>query len=244
MNDRSLALSVIIATCGACGSEEAKRDPEFMDGTYASDWAPVPSDEPFAGKSLAEWGVAYMRWRFSPTSCDIPVYDQDGSMCGLYQDPDSPVVIFDYSVTNRLRTKCRIPAGKGIVVPIITFANDNLEVDPPKSEELLVKETLEVLETMRDLELRVDGNAVTDLDERRIEPTKHDYEIPPAPNWFSCTGTPGVEDMTVAPSFFAGYVAVFPPPEPGVHELQYAGVVSVDNESYALDTRTRFLVED
>jgi hypothetical protein len=215
-----------------------------MDGTYDSDWAPVPANESFAGKSLAEWGVEYTRWRFSSTSCDLPLFDQDGSKCQLQQDPESPVFFFDYSPTTRLRTKCRVPAGKGIVVPIMSFSSDNVDVDPPRTDEELIARTRAVLETMRDLTLRVDGKTVDDMAERRVEPTKHDYTLPAEPNWYACNGRPGLESVTIDPSYFVGYLAVFPPPEPGVHELQYAGVVSFKNDEYALDTRTRFVVED
>jgi hypothetical protein len=235
-------LSWAIIACTACAGSDP--EPGFMDGTYDSEWAPLAADEPYAGKTLAEWGVEYLRWRFSSTSCDLPMYDQDGSLCGLYQDSASAAFFFDYSPTKRLRTKCRVPAGKAIVVPIMSFSYDNVNVEPPLSDDELFERTNEVLETMRDLKLRVDGKTVDDISERKIEPTKHDYTVPPAPNWFSCIGTHGVEGVTISPSYFSGYVAVFPPPEPGIHELQYAGVVSLEGDEYAVDTRTRFVVED
>lgn len=234
--------------CAACigsapESEGGQKESGFMDGTIRSSWAPLAADESYEGKSLAEWGVQYSRWSYAQTSCDSPAFDQEGSLCGLYQDPESPVFFLDYSPTKRLRTKCRIPVGKAIVIPIMTFSNDNAGVEPPKSNDELIQMTVDVLESMRDLKLRVDGKTIHDIAERKIEPTKYEYTLPPAPNWYACNGMEGVEGITVDPSYFAGYVAVFPPPEPGVHELQYAGVLSFNGDEYPIDTRTRFIVE-
>jgi hypothetical protein len=136
------------------------------------------------------------------------------------------------------------PTRKAVFVPISSISNDNAAVEPPVSEEELVDVALDVLNSMRDLKLRVDGKSIKDIAERRIEPTKFDYTLPPAPNWYACSGRPGVEDVTISPAYFAGYMALFPPPEPGVHELQYAGVYSIKDREYAIDTRTRFTVED
>jgi hypothetical protein len=213
-----------------------------MDGSIVSAWAPLTANESFEGKTLAEWGVEYQRWKFSPTSCEMPLFDQDGSQCDLYQPPDGPFFL-DFSPTDRVRTKCRIPAGKAIIVPIMTVSNDNASVDPPNSEKQLVDDAVSILDSMRDLALCVDGKSIEDLEDRKIEPTRFAYTLPPAPNYYSCTGRDGVEDRTIEPAFFAGYMAVFPPPAPGVHELQYAGVVTIGSNEYALDTRTRFVVE-
>lgn len=232
------------SACVACASAEPMaEEPGFMDGTIRSSWAPISGDEPYAEKTLAEWGVEYMRWRFSATTCDLPLYDQDGSLCDLYQPADGPAFFLDFSTTDRVRTKCRIPSGKAIVVPIMTFTNDNASVDPPLSDEELFTKTSSVLESMRDLELRVDGKAIDHLSDRKIAPTRFTYTLPSAPNYYTCTGRDGVEDKTIDPAFLAGYVAVFPPPEPGIHELQYAGVLTIGKNEFAVNTRTRFLAE-
>lgn len=233
------------AFCGALMVVSACADGEVGDdAVLASDWEPLGADEMYEGKSLAEWGVAYARYSYAQTSCDAPSYDQTGELCGLYQDPESPVFVLDYSPTNRLRTKCRIPAGKGIVVPIMTASIDNAGRDELWSDDEMIEIISESLETMRDLKLQVDGTDMTDLEERKVEPTKFEYTLPPAPNWYSCNGKEGVEDITVSPSYFAGFVAVFPPPDPGLHELHYGGVLTYDGNEYAIATRTRFVVEE
>jgi hypothetical protein len=128
-----------LMACSACAdrseSEDEAIEIAFMDGTIKSDWLPLSASELYDGKTLAEWGVEYTRWSYAQTSCDSPASDQDGSLCDLYQDPESPVFFLDYSPTKRVRTKCQIPRGRAIVVPIMTFSSDNAGVEPPRPEE-------------------------------------------------------------------------------------------------------------
>jgi hypothetical protein len=239
-----ILLAVVTWSACADASGDADKEPDPNDPPpIVSSWAPLAADQTYEGKTLGEWAIEYGRWSYSQTSCDSPAFDQDGSLCGLYQDPESPVFFFDYSPTERMRTKCRVPAGKAIVVPILTFSYDNAGVDDPVGEDELRGATKVTLESMRDLKLKVDNRTVRDLAERAFGPIAWDYKLPPAPNWYSCNGTDDVGEMTVNPSFMSGYVAVFPPPDPGIHELQYGGVMTWADDDYAIDTRTRFIVE-
>jgi hypothetical protein len=210
----------------------------------AAIWRPYAAKKEYRGKSLSEWGVAWKLWGFAPTSCDdAPAFDVDGSLCGEYQDPDSPVFFLDFSASDAPRTRCRVPQGKALVVPLITFFNDKAGMDPPKTDDELLASVEDAFESMRDLRLRADGVSIHNLDEYGFGPTRYSYSLPPAPNWYSCNGVDNVSDTVVDPSFLAGFIAVMPPPEPGEHRLEYGGVLTFEGNDYALAGDTTFVVE-
>lgn len=204
-------------------------------------WTPLPPDASYEGKTLAEWAVAWSQWMYSPTDCDSAAFDPDGSDCGLYQEPESPVFFLALSASARRRTECAIPEGKAVFVPMISINSDNAGVEPPLSEDELMAIVDDGFETMRDVYLRADEAVISDLDDHAITRTPYSYDLPPPPNWYSCNGTEGVGEMTV-PAYIAGYFALFPPPEPGEHRLEYGGVLSYEGEAYALRADTNFVV--
>jgi hypothetical protein len=207
-------------------------------------WLPLAATEPYADQTLDAWATAWMRWSYAQTSCDDPAYDEDGSLCALYQDPDSPVFFLQLGAPGTQRTRCIIPRGKAIVVPMDAFANDNAGVDPPLPDSDLLASVVEVKASMRDQHVVADGLPVVDVERRGVGPIEYDYWVPPAPNWFTCNGIPDVADRQVKPSYFAGYFALFPPPSAGRHTLEYAGVATLDEQVLSLNVVTTFDVED
>lgn len=237
----------------ACGPEHEapKRD--------KPDAGPDPEPEPtlqalgpeagYADKTLEEWGVEYVRWYYAQTSCENDVVrDKDGSLCGFYQDPESPVFFLSrapYSsgrgpVTER--TMCHVPAGKAIVVPIAAFFNDNAGVAEPLSDEALQQSVRDVKDSMRYLELKADGVEVADLESRGIGVTTLSYRVPPSPNKYSCSRQ-DVADTVVEPSYLAGYFAIFEPPEPGAHEVEYGSLFTYETSTYTYHVKASLTVD-
>lgn len=211
----------------------------------------LPPTEPYAGKSLEEWAIEYIRWSYSQTTCDSAVSDRDGSLCRLYQeDSDSPVFFFEHSdygdtrSTMTTRTECTVPAGKAILVPVAVFVVDNTEVETPRSDAELQELALDVQDSMRSLLLEADGVAITDLRERGVGPTRSSYSLPPPNNFFSCTGVDGVGDTTIEPAYIVGLFALFEPPAPGLHQLEYASVLTYRYRDFAFYIKARFMVEE
>jgi len=208
-------------------------------------WRPLDPDEPFEGKSLSEWAVEWMRWSFSQDSCESSTFDPDGSQCLLYQDdPDLSVFYMAYAPSEHPRTRCKVPRGRAIVVPLANFWFDNVGAMTIKTAAELEQDAAKALESIRDLKLRIDGESITDLERFIVQPTQFSYRVPPAPNWYSCNGTEDVGDITVEPAVLTGYYALLPPPELGVHEIEYGGALTYEGEDYALLMINHFEVVD
>jgi hypothetical protein len=208
-------------------------------------WRPLDPDQPYRGKSLSEWAIEWMRWAFSQDSCDSSTFDPDGSQCRLYQDdPELPVFHMAYAPSEHPRTLCTVPRGRAIIVPLANFWFDNIGQSDPKTAAELEQDAAQALESIRDLQLRVDGETISDLERFIVQPTQFSYRVPPAPNWYSCNGTEDVGDITVEPAVLTGYYAVLPPPELGPHEIEYGGALTYEGEDYALMMVNQFEVVD
>lgn len=195
-------------------------------------WLPLSAGEVYAEKGLEQWAIGWARWSFSQTSC-VPAFslDRDGSSCELYQDPQSPVFFLAAGPPTTVRKRCKVPGDKALVVPLMTYSTDNAGRPEAeiKSEPELEAEAAAVKATMSGLRLVVDGREIRDLDGRGVGPTKFSYEVPPAPNWYSCLHR---LDFTgsVEPAFITGYFVVLPPAPEGAHVLEYAGILHVDRQ--------------
>jgi hypothetical protein len=194
------------------------------------------------GKTYGEWAGAWWTWFYTMPAdggkCPSPIADTSGELCGLNQNGD---VFFFAGTTagNAARTKCVVPRGKAILVPLIVYAADNAGVPPSdvKTEAQLKDSVEAAVSTFTDVRLKMDGEVV-DTSRLRVETTKYSYTLAPEPNAYTCLGQPGVNGV-VDPAFAGGYYALLRPPPPGAHEVEFggtAGTVSI-NVSY------RFQVE-
>lgn len=252
MRARGFAI-VICMALSACdsSSDGSSEGPDTKDVDGGFDEAPhsgmevLPADESYQDKTLEEWAIEYMRWSFAQTSCESAADDPDGSLCRLYQDPESPVFFlqrdsFDTAQPSRIdRTRCEIPGGKAILVPVAAFSNDNAGVRKPLSEDELRQSVSKSKESIRSLVFEADGEKI-DLAGRDVGPVMFGYRVPAAPNAYSCNEQDGVEDVDVEPSFFAGYFALIAPPAPGSHRIEYASVFTYANFDFAFHVRTSF----
>ena len=190
-------------------------------------WQPLAPDADFADRTLSDWANAWVRWSNAPTDCDVnPAFDVDGSMCDQFQPQDSPVFFLQGGDVDTVRTRCVVPSGKAIFVPLAGFYVDNAGREPPLDDAALEAEANIWLESVRDLTLTVDGAAVGGgLDPWVVAPVRGDYELPPEPNVYTCVGLPGVTGR-IAPAYAGGAFVVLPPPEPGMHTIEYGGTLT------------------
>lgn len=178
------------------------------------------------GKTYAEWAVAWWNWYYTMPAeggqCRSPVADTTGELCGLNQSGDA-FFLAGTSGGNALRTKCVVPRGKMIVLPILNFASDNGGEPPAEhlDDATLISGVRNAVDDMTELLLKIDG-AVIDTARLRVEPTRFSYTLGPEPNVYTCQGAPGVTGL-VDPSFAGGYYALIAPPPAGPHEIEFAG---------------------
>jgi len=250
-----VASGLTVLACDSDSSGPSERAQE-KDSAVEASVEPLPGmnvlapGESYGGKSAEEWAKEYVRWFYSPTSCKSAANDEDGSQCGLYQDPESPVFFFErapYSVTSApitTRTLCRVPAGKALVVPIALFALDNVGVDPPLTDGEVRQAAEEIKRSMRQLFLAADGREIEALEERGVGPAGFSYRVPPAPNFYSCSQQQDVADTVIEPNYAVGYLAIVEPPTPGKHELEYSSMVTFSDTHLAYHVKTSFVVDD
>ena len=233
-----LALNVLalfwLAAVG-CGSESRPSEdavgvtpPGPITTNNATDtWQPLAPDADFADHSLRDWADAWVRWSNAPTDCDLnPAFDVDGSMCNEFQPDDSPVFFLQAGDVNTVRTRCVVPSGKAIFVPLAGFYVDNAGREPALDDAALEEEANIWLDSVRDLTLAVDGAAVGGgLEPWTVAVVRSDYELPPEPNVYTCVGLPGVTGR-IAPAYIGGAFVVLPPPERGMHTIEYGGTLT------------------
>jgi hypothetical protein len=243
MSRRPGNFSLILAStalCAACQSGDSAEVAVPDAAVESTKWLPYsPSDE-IAGHNLTYWAEEWVRWANAATSCDVdPAYDFDGSLCAEYQDHESPVFFMQSGDPMDKRTRCVVPSGKPILVPLMGFYIDNAGRDIPLDESELAEEANLWFESMRDLQLRVDEQPIADLERWSIRPVRSDYVLPPEPNVYSCIGQSGVTGK-ISPAFIGGAFVMLQAPEPGPHSLQYGGRVTSaqDDDIFALVTNT------
>lgn len=205
----------------------------------------------YEGKSLSEWAVEYMRWYYSWTeaSCQTAENDPDGSNCGLHQPEGSSVFFMgscEYSRNREtvvMRDQCKIPSGKAIMVPVSFIGDDDASIeDEPRPPEEISDNVSMIADTMRELRLVADGQTVEDLSAYKVGPVAFAFEAKAAPNWQTCNGFEGVENVTIDPSYVAGYFALYEPPSVGEHRLEYGGVYTYFERDYFRNVDARFEV--
>lgn len=226
------------------GSHDAAAPTAASKTSSGEPWQPLQPSQPYAGQDLRAWAIEWCRWHFAQIDCDIDTArDIDGSHCGAYQDPDSPVFFLDSGMPITERSKCVVPQGKAIVVPVADDIIDNAGVLP--EDQWSDDEMIEIIDSerksMRDLVLTIDGVDVGDLSAWAVDTTKFSYVVQPEPNWYSCHMYPGVTGV-VDPSYFAGYFVLLPPPSVGTHTLEYAGTLTSEGQDVSAQVRTTLTI--
>jgi len=238
-------------TGGAGGAERTKEDAGENEPADAGAEAgpepltPLDATTSYEGRTLEEWMVEWARWRYSQTSCEDPFFDEDGSICALYQDPASPVFFLAKGTGDPVRTKCRIPSGKAILVPLTNVLGDNAGLLPEDTmpEEEMRATMLTYVQSMRELTLTVDGRQIENLERYSLGPTKYSYVVPAAPNAYSCSFSDVPVEGLVDPAFAGGTFVLLPPPTKGEHTVVHGGTGTLFGRDFGGIASTTFVVE-
>jgi hypothetical protein len=206
-------------------------------------WEPYEPADEIAGHDLTYWAKQWVRWATAATDCDSdPAYDFDGSLCARYQDPESPVFFVQSGDPLDERTRCVVPQGKPILVPLHGFYVDNVGREVPSTEVELMAEATAWFRSMTDLRLRVDGRDIEDLERWSVAPTPSEYVLPPEPNVYTCSDIPGYTGEI--PAVIGGAFVALRAPAPGKHTLDYGGAATtLDGVDLFSFVRTTFSVE-
>jgi hypothetical protein len=199
-----------------------------------ADWKPLPREAVYAGRALDELVIAWAHWNLSQSDCvNNPSVDPDGSLCRLDQDEKSPVFFVAPGMYPTVRSKCTVDTDQAILFPLDYFYADGLSNPlgfntPPEGRE---GEARQILETMRDWKLVIDGLQIDELDQLVVGPLKLTQSLPVGENYYSCAGieeVPGVAD----PVYLVGHFALLPPATPGTHRVDFGGTYSYSGWDY------------
>jgi hypothetical protein len=138
-----------------------------------------PDSEPY-NLSYAEHAQNYWKWLLSIPASETPINDETGEKCTVAQSNTNSSVFYLVEGEGRVERTCTVPAGKGLLIPIMT-----VEISDKESPGLAVEELSSSAKKDQDgvnsLYLKVDDNEYTydDLLEYRLtEPTVFQATFP------------------------------------------------------------------
>ena len=152
-----------------------------------------PGSKPY-GKTYAEWSIHWCKWLLSIPKEINPVLDNTGENCA--QKQNGSVWFLTGTIGGQARRKCTIPAGKGILFPIVvkecSFAEDK-DLD---TEAELCARTKEDMNNVIYMKTDIDGIKLKDLEKYRVSsklfnitfPPSNIYDVEPGPTQGACNG--------------------------------------------------------
>jgi hypothetical protein len=87
----------------------------------------VPPSQTFAGKTYGEWSVAWWQWAAGITTSESTLNDPKGANCAVHQQGPVWFLTGTTGGTKLTRRKCTVPAGQGILFPIINGECSSVE---------------------------------------------------------------------------------------------------------------------
>jgi hypothetical protein len=215
MSKRFRVLVVFAVLLGGCPKDDSTSDdPAVID----------PAMKPY-GKSFAEWSAEWVQYvnAFHSPGCVNPLSDESGASCAVDQDPESPVFFLVGTFGGPAKRKCKVPAGKSLFLPMMNVWGDNAGVakDMLLSQDEIrtyVEHAYKNVDTKR-LWLKVDGMALTGLDEGGVKSAPYTIDLAKGDNGYTCQGVKGVEGKFDGQ--VSGYWAMLEPLPKGEHTVEF-----------------------
>ena len=178
------------------------------------------------GTTYVDWTVRWWQWIFSIPEMNHPSLDLTGEKCAIGQQ--GPVWFLTQTFGGRAERTCTVPAGKAILIPIITGECDYLNSPDVTTESGLIGCAMEGNEGAV-MEFTIDGMRLKNLENYRVHSQVFNLTITPNNPFRS---TPGTSQAVVD-----GFYVFLEPLSPGIHDIHFTGtIVDVTGPySYATD---------
>jgi hypothetical protein len=165
-----------------------------------------------AGRSQADWSVAWWQWAASFDGADSPVADRTGAYCHLKQNGPVWFLAGTYGTRRTVRT-CTVPRGKHLFFPLINYVYFVANPAVPPSCASVTLSAQRATEHPSALVLNLDGVDGSELSTHRQAT--------------SCFNIGALADppQQIFPSAANGYYVMLKPLPPGEHELNFGGVL-------------------
>jgi hypothetical protein len=184
-----------------------------------------PNSKAFA-MTYGEWSARWWQYVYGLPEADHPLTDETGERCAVGQW--GPVFFLMGTTISEpvTRRKCIVPAGKGILFPIVNFAGAVPEDGATADEITEVASSVVDLIDVDSLSVRIDGRIVDDLEDFRFKSPIFSFtgETPNVFSQIGCGAPPCYEGFRET-AFADGYWILLRPLSPGRHTIRFHGEV-------------------
>lgn len=179
--------------------------------SHAQDEAQIIAFSAPDGRTLAGLSVAWWQWVTNAPDMTDPLADEEGDFCGYGQKGRVWFLSGSYS-TQKVTRRCTIPAGKYIFFPVINM----MMWDEPEGQSCsqLRADVKTAIDTVRNLEVAVDGRSVENVQQYRYATG-------------DCFNIPGDTDHYASD----GYWILLKPFPVGRHSVHFRGQIGDDGKT-------------
>ena len=176
-------------------------------------------DEPWGGATLGEWNARWYQWALSMPEDVNPNRDATGERCGYGQF--GPVFLLPGTVDDDGVT-CVVAEGTAILVIVANINCSTIEPPPffGRDEDELRACVAENMDLVSDLQARVNGQDVANLEEYRTATPLFTVTIP--------EDNPVGAEPGVAQFLAEAYSFIIAPPPPGEYEIAVSAIYAGD----------------
>ena len=186
------------------------------------------------GITYADWTARWWQWIFSIPEINHPSLDLTGEKCAIGQE--GPVWFLTQTFGGQAERTCTIPAGKAILIPIITGECDYLNSPDVTTGSGLLGCAMEGNEGAV-MEFTIDGMRLKNLENYRVHSQVFNLTMTANNPFRSTAGT--------SQAVVDGFYVFLEPLSPGRHDIHFTGtIVDVTGPySYATDVTYHLTVK-
>jgi hypothetical protein len=182
--------------------------------------------------SYGEWSAKWWQWVLSIPKETNPATDTTGKDCA--QNQEGPVWFLAGTVDSlpSAERECAVPAGRAILVPIITSEKSYAEFPDLKSESDLRTRAREAIDRVKNVEVAIDGIPVENIEEYRVQSPVFNLA-------YVENNALGVEPST-SQAVSDGYFIILEPLQPGLYNIRFAGAAFCLKDQLEFSTRVKY----
>ncbi|HJT49548.1 MAG TPA: hypothetical protein VJ729_15295 [Nitrososphaeraceae archaeon] len=193
-------------------------------------------ERPF-GNSWEEWAELWCKWFLSIPKLKNPALDISGKNCAVNQTEKNVWFLTGtFGNDSLVKRKCRIPNGRALFFPILVKENSFKEDSDITTELELVSRARHAMDRVIQMEARVDGEEIYQLESYRARSRVFDIGFPRS-NVYSVR--PGLTR-----SVCDGYWLFVKPFKAGKHWLYFSGETMLDRLAVNHMTKTKVYKEN
>ena len=200
-----------------------------------------PDSEPY-GLSYDEHAQNSWKWLLSIPASESPM-DMKGDKCSVGQTNTNSSVFYLGPGEGKIERTCTVPAGKGLLIPVMEVEQSDKEI-PGASVEVLTNAAKKDQDGVNSLYLKVDNEEYTynDLLKYRIQPTEPFQVI------FPDNGIFGVVDGGPSQVVADGWYIISEPLTPGNHTVHFRSSLSCPDvgciePAFAMDVKYNIIAK-